>query len=64
MQELFFDEKITKSTRLVLCPNCDNESRTPIDTNEVECEECGECFLLEAEGAYPEEFVWHPSEDF
>lgn len=64
MPKPFFDETITKTTRLALCPNCDNESRILIDTGEVVCEECGECFLLEEEGTYAEEFVWHPSEDF
>ncbi len=59
-----FDEDITKTTRLVNCPNCSAAFRVPCSALEYVCGECGEIFPIESEGLYPEEFVWHPKNKF
>ncbi|MFQ6020800.1 MAG: hypothetical protein ACE5J4_02165 [Candidatus Aenigmatarchaeota archaeon] len=64
MEDAFFDEELTKNTRLITCPSCDSEFRVKVEDNETVCDGCGEQFLLEFEGSYPEEFVWHPSEEY
>jgi uncharacterized paraquat-inducible protein A len=52
-----------RKTRLVLCPECDSEFRTPIGDDSAECEECGEEIEMVEEG-YPEEFIWHPNRSY
>ncbi len=64
MEKIFFNEKLIKSTRLTTCPSCDTESRIDVKETEAICEDCGECFSMDFEGSYPEEFVWHPSENY
>lgn len=64
MEKLFFDDDFVRKTRLVLCPNCDNEFRVDSTEENTTCDECGEFFEIEDEGSYPEEFVWHPSQEF
>jgi len=62
MQRAFFDEELLKNrARIVLCPTCDNEFRIDLEETEVNCEECGESILVDIA---PEEFVWHPSENY
>lgn len=64
MEKVFFDDKLMKSSRLTTCPSCDSESRVAVEEQESVCEDCGEQFLLDFEGSYPEEFVWHPGQKF
>ena len=63
MEGFYFDDNLSKTTKLVICPNCDNELRTAVEEYEILCDECGEKFSLEQEG-YPEEFVWCPGEKY
>ncbi len=53
------EELNIKNSKLVLCPNCENEFRVPLSERFAECEECGEEIEIREEG-YPEEFVWYP----
>ena len=57
-------EGLIKTTRLTVCPECDNEFRVGLDVEDCHCGDCGEDFQIEPEGSYSEEFVWHPSRKF
>ena len=63
MQKSFFDEELVKSTRLILCPSCENKFKLPLNEIEAVCDECGEEIFLTPEKV-PDEFVWHPSQDY
>lgn len=56
------NDNVIKSSRLVLCPTCDNELRADIEEDEVVCD-CGKEIEIEEQG-YPEEFIWHPNKEF
>ena len=58
------NEEIIRSTRLTICPECDNEMRVGVDEEDCHCGECGEDFQIGPEGMYSEEFIWHPGRKF
>ncbi|MEM5778584.1 MAG: hypothetical protein QXD43_06075 [Candidatus Aenigmatarchaeota archaeon] len=63
MQKSFFIENF-KHTKIISCPNCKKEIEIRDENNEVICEDCGECFEIEEEPFFSEDFVWYPNEKY
>jgi len=64
MEKTFFDDEFVKNNKIVLCPACSKEFKVDLEDTEIFCDECGETFDIESIGTYPEDFVWHPSEEY
>jgi len=64
MEKTFFDDEFVKNIRTVLCPSCNKEFTIGLEDTEIFCDDCGEFFDVELIESYPEDFVWHPSEEY
>lgn len=63
MGQTFFDDEFIKSSKIVVCPCCNNEFKIDLHNTEVTCDECGQSFEAELNET-TDNFVWCPGQKY